>query len=89
MTNKNRTVLYIGVTSLLRERVHKHYHGRWDGFTRKYNCCYLIYYEQFEYIDRAIRREKQLKGWRRAKKLNLIKNKNPHLKFLNDNLQGI
>ncbi|MDT8393866.1 MAG: GIY-YIG nuclease family protein [Bacteroidales bacterium] len=89
MTNKNRTVLYIGVTSSLRERVHKHFHGRWNGFTRKYNCCYLIYYERFDYIDNAIRREKQLKGWRREKKPDLITNKNPQLKFLNDNLQGL
>jgi putative endonuclease len=89
MTNKNRTVLYTGVTSSLRERVHKHFHGRWDGFTRKYNCCCLIYYERFEYIDNAIRREKQLKGWRREKNLDLITNKNPQLKFLNNNLQGL
>ena len=88
LTNKNRTVLYIGLSSSLRERIHKHYHGKWDGFTRKYNCKYLIYFEKYEYIGDAIKREKQLKGWRRDKKLALITAKNPDLKFLNDDIPG-
>ncbi|MEA2096752.1 MAG: GIY-YIG nuclease family protein [Candidatus Cloacimonadota bacterium] len=89
MTNKNRTVLYIGVTSELGERVHKHFCGLWNGFAKKYNCHYLIYYEKFEYISDAIKREKQLKGWRREKKLTLITTKNPQLKFLNDEIQSL
>lgn len=86
MTNKNRTVLYIGVTSCLIERVRKHYDGFYKGFSKKYNCQYLIYYEKFDYIINAIKREKQLKGWRREKKLALITSKNPNLIFLNDEI---
>jgi len=89
MTNKNRTVLYIGVTSSLGERVHKHFCGLRDGFAKKYNCQYLIYFEKFDYISDAIKREKQLKGWRREKKLTLITAKNPHFKFLNDEVQSL
>ncbi|MEN8226201.1 MAG: GIY-YIG nuclease family protein [Bacteroidota bacterium] len=89
MTNKNKTVLYIGMTSSLSDRVRKHYNGSYRGFSKKYNCQYLIYYEMFEYVGDAIKREKQLKGWRREKKLTLIKSKNPDLIFLNDKLQGL
>jgi len=83
MTNKNRSVLYIGLTSSLVDRVSKHHYGIYKGFSKKYNCQYLIYYEKFEYIGDAIKREKQLKGWRREKKLALIRTKNPHFNFLN------
>ena len=69
--------LYIGVTRSLANRIVKHSQGKWDGFTRKYNCHYLIYYEVYEYIGDAVKREKQLKGWRREKKRALIISKNP------------
>jgi putative endonuclease len=87
MTNKNRTVLYIGMTSSLKERVRKHYNGNYQGFSKKYNCQYLIYYEKFEYVNDAVKREKQLKGWRREKKLALIRSQNPGLSFLNNTIQ--
>ena len=89
MTNKNRTVLYIGMTSSLGGRVRKHHQCGYNGFSKKYNCQYLIYYEKFEYVGDAIKREKQLKGWRREKKLTLIKSRNPKLKFLNDELHNL
>ena len=86
MTNKNRTVLYIGMTSSLKERVRKHHCGEFWGFSKRYNCQYLIYFEKFEYVGDAIKREKQLKGWRREKKLALIRTQNPDLTFLNNTL---
>jgi len=85
MTNKNKTVLYIGMTSSLHDRVLNHQQGNYNGFSKKYNCQYLIYYEKFEYIGDAIKREKQLKGWRRDKKLTLIRSQNPALIFLHVN----
>jgi putative endonuclease len=83
MTNKNKTVIYIGVTGDLQNRVYEHENGLIDGFTKKYNCHYLIYYEHFQHIDDAISREKELKKWRREKKENLIYEFNSEWKFLN------
>jgi len=83
MTNKYKDVLYIGVTSNLPQRVFQHEKGYFGGFTRKYNCHYLIYYEQFDDIETAIAREKQIKKWRREKKNKLISSFNPDWKFLN------
>jgi len=84
MTNKNKTVLYIGVTSDLQRRVYEHEHSLIDGFTKKYNCHHLVYYEHFQQVEDAISREKQLKKWRREKKENLIGEFNPEWKFLNE-----
>ena len=75
-----RFVLYIGVTNDLQRRIYEHKHGIFPGFTKKYNVDRLLYYEQFSEIEQAIAREKQLKGWNREKKLNLIKTMNPELK---------
>jgi len=58
------------------------------GLSKKYNCNYLIYYEEFRSINNAIKREKELKGWRREKEDKLIVTKNPQFKFLNDTLKG-
>ena len=87
VTNKTKRVLYVGVTNNLKRRIFEHETGRDFGFTRKYNCIYLIYYEEFRNIDVAIKREKQIKGWRREKKDNLIASKNPQFKFLNNTLK--
>lgn len=85
MTNKSKKVLYIGVTSNLKVRVYQHSsHYFENSFTTKYNLEYLVYYEYFESIENAILREKELKGWRREKKDNLISMKNPNWLFLND-----
>lgn len=88
ITNKNKTVLYIGVTKNLQRRVHEHQHSLIDGFTKTYNCHYLVYYEHFTRMDYAINREKQLKKWRRSKKDHLINGFNPSWRFLNEEIQG-
>ncbi len=69
MTNKYKKVLYIGVTNNLRRRVFEHESGNYDGFTKKYNCHYLLFYEHFKNINHALKREKELKKWRREKKI--------------------
>ena len=74
--------LYIGVTSDLNTRVKQHKNGTFEGFSKKYGCTRLLYYEEYDDIRIAIGREKQLKGWRREKKLNLIRTFNPELKDL-------
>ena len=89
MTNRNKTVLYVGFTGNLRDRVREHELGLRQGFSEKYNCHYLIYYEKFKHVLNAIKREKQIKNWRREKKLALINGTNPSWKFLNDDLQGL
>jgi putative endonuclease len=83
LTNYNRTTLYIGVTSDLRQRLGYHWNGL-SQFTNRYNCKYLIYYEHFPDIQNAIYREKQLKRWSRLKKERLIATLNPSWDFLND-----
>jgi putative endonuclease len=75
-TNKNHTVLYIGVTNNLSRRIHEHKTKRNRGFTAKYNVDKLVYYEVFDFIEIAIKREKTLKGVTRAKKEALINMKN-------------
>lgn len=78
MTNKNKTTLYIGVTSDLEKRVKEHTdHVFKKSFTARYNLEYCIYYESFMLIDEAINREKQIKGWSRKKKEELINKLNP------------
>jgi putative endonuclease len=82
LSNFNNRVLYIGVTNDLLRRVYEHKHHLVDGFTAKYNVTRLIYFEQTNDAQSAIRREKQLKGWRREKKENLINQFNPGWKDL-------
>jgi putative endonuclease len=69
-------VLYIGVTSNLEKRVREHKDGAYDGFSKKYKCHRLVYYEVYDYIQAAIGREKEMKGWSRAKKIALIESTN-------------
>ncbi len=78
LTNVNRTVLYTGVTSRLRIRIWQHRAGVHEGFTKRYNLTRLVWFEEFRDITNAIVREKQIKGWTRAKKIALITAKNPH-----------
>lgn len=77
MTNKPDGVLYIGVTSNLVKRVFEHRNGLVDGFTSKYNCKLLVYYEQFDDIRFAIAREKAMKKWNRSWKRRRINEMNP------------
>jgi putative endonuclease len=72
LTNKNHTVLYTGVTNDLERRCFEHKQKKNKGFTKKYNVDRLIYFERFDLIDLAIDREKQIKGFSREKKLELI-----------------
>jgi putative endonuclease len=70
-------VIYIGMTNDLRRRVAQHQQKLVEGFTQKYNCAMLIYYESTEDVHSALAREKELKGWRREKKIALIESRNP------------
>ena len=69
--------LYTGITNSLYRRVLQHKSGEIDGFTKRYNIDRLVYYEIFHQVGNAIAREKQIKSWTRAKRLALIKTKNP------------
>ncbi len=68
---------YVGVTNNLQRRIRQHKEHETDGFTARYNIDRLVWYEIFGYVHDAIAREKQLKGWRREKKIQLIEAKNP------------
>jgi len=81
MTNKSRT-LYTGVTNNLERRVYEHKNKLLPGFASKYNITKLVYYESGDDISVAIAREKQIKGWLRAKKIALIESMNPEWKDL-------
>jgi putative endonuclease len=83
MTNKSRT-LYTGVTNDLMRRVYEHKNKLIKGFTGRYNIQHLVYYETSSNIDSAIAREKQIKGWLRAKKIALIDSINPEWKDLSE-----
>ena len=77
LANKYNNVLYIGVTNDLQRRVFEHKNKLVEGFTQKYNVDRLVYYESTEDVEAAILREKQLKNWRKEKKLVLIERMNP------------
>ncbi len=76
--------LYTGVTNNLVKRVWQHKNDIIEGFTKKYKCHKLVWFEETSDIESAIAREKQIKGWSRKKKEALIKSKNPTWKDLSD-----
>ena len=82
MTNKTNNVIYTGVTNNLIRRVNEHKHNRTSSFTWKYNVRKLVYFEVFDNIVLAIKREKQIKAGSRIRKVNLIKGVNPHFEDL-------
>ena len=86
MASKRNGTLYTGVTSNLSQRVWQHREGLADGFTRRYGCKLLVYYEYYETMIEAIAREKQIKAGSRAKKLALIEAENA---FWNDLYEGL
>jgi len=89
-TNKIKTTLYTGVTNNLPYRLWQHREESKTAkktFAGKYNCYNLIYYEHFDYIEHAIDREKEIKGWTRKKKEVLINSVNPFWKFLNNDIE--
>jgi putative endonuclease len=76
MASKSRT-LYCGITSSIRRRSAEHRSGKFEGFSAQYKCERLVWFETFQYVDKAIAREKQIKDWRREKKVSLIEEDNP------------
>ncbi|MDH4330391.1 MAG: GIY-YIG nuclease family protein [Candidatus Moranbacteria bacterium] len=86
ITNNNNTALYIGVTSNLQKRIWEHRNKITKGFTKKYNCEKLVYFEQTENVYSALNREKQLKNWHRQWKIDLISKNNPEWKDLFEEL---
>ncbi|TXL76785.1 GIY-YIG nuclease family protein [Vineibacter terrae] len=85
LTNKNRNVMYVGVTSELERRIMQHRSKALDGFTARYNVDRLVYVEEHPSPSDAIAREKQLKGWSRSKKNVLVGAANPEWKDLSAN----
>jgi putative endonuclease len=77
ITNKINTVFYIGVTSNLQERILQHKEKVFSGFSSRYNCNKLVYFEEYQWIHDAIAREKQLKAGSRQNKINIIVANNP------------
>ena len=89
MSNKTRSVLYIGITNGLYRRYCEHRDGTITGFTQKYRCHSLVYYEEYNLVDDAIVREKEMKGWSREKKEKLIATVNPQMEDLAQDLGWI
>lgn len=77
MSNKREGVLYIGVTSDLAARVLQHRQGKGSSFCRRYGLCMLVHAEEYPDIESAIAREKAMKAWKRAWKIELIEQANP------------
>lgn len=90
LTNKSKKILYTGITNNLEQRIVEHYIDRIDKktFCGRYNCHFLVYYECYKYVNDAIAREKEIKGWLRIKKDKLINDFNPRWNFLNKELLG-
>jgi putative endonuclease len=89
-TNPKKTVLYTGVTNDLTRRLEEHFEDNSNerkSFAGKYFCYNLIYFERFDFIEHAIEREKEIKGWSRIKKENLINDFNPGWRFLNNEIE--
>ena len=88
ITNRERTVLYTGITNDLELRLQQHFlsRGNQSSFTGRYHVFYLLHCEEFQNPTEAIAREKEIKGWRREKKMKLIQSTNPKLVFLNDGM---
>jgi putative endonuclease len=88
VTNFSKNVIYVGVTNDLKRRITEHYFRVGSSFTSKYNLFNLVYFERTPYILDAIKREKEIKGWRRSKKNALINSFNPGWRFLNKEVFG-
>jgi putative endonuclease len=88
LTNWSNKVLYIGITNNLVRRCYEHKHKIIRGFTEKYNVNKLVYFDTTNDVSEAIKREKQLKGWTRSKKINLVESINPMWNDLSEGLEG-
>jgi len=87
LASKKNGVLYIGITNNLPRRIQEHKEGLVEGHSKKYFIKQLVYIEAFDYIDKAIEREKCLKRWKRKWKIELIEKLNPEWKDLYENIQ--
>lgn len=89
LTSKKKTVLYTGFTNELKNRIYYHQNpeAHSKAFTTKYKCYYLVYWEHYQDAETGIAREKEIKGWTRAKKDALISRFNPEWRFLNDEIE--
>ncbi|WP_271784954.1 GIY-YIG nuclease family protein [Aquimarina algiphila] len=76
LTNKKKGTFYIGMTNNLERRIFEHKQKCIDGFTKKYNLDILVYFEVYQFVEDAIRREKRMKAWKRQWKINLIEEDN-------------
>jgi putative endonuclease len=88
MTNGSKA-LYTGVTNNLQRRIYEHQHHLVDGFTSRYHITRLVYFEETSDVHVALAREKQIKGWVRAKKVALIGSFNPEWRDLSKDWQGV
>lgn len=77
LTNKKNGTLYIGVTNNLERRIFEHKNKLIEGFSKRYNLTELVYFETHQYVSDAIKREKNMKKWKRQWKINLIEEENP------------
>ena len=77
LTDSKNYTLYIGVTNNLERCMSEHKNKLMEGFSKKYNCTRLVYFEEYQYVNEAIYREKQLKNWHRNWKCNLVRKSNP------------
>ena len=87
LTNRNNRVMYIGVTNDLARRLYEHKQELVEGFTKRYHVHKLVYYEQTTDVRSAIAREKQLNGWLRARKNELVETMNPEWRDLSEDWQ--
>jgi putative endonuclease len=87
MSNKNNKVLYIGITNDLLRRIYEHKNNLIDGFTKKFNCHMLVWFEQINDVSSAILKEKQMKKWKRENKENVINAMNPEWKDFGENFK--
>jgi putative endonuclease len=87
LTNKNHKVMYVGVTNDLMRRIQEHKQKKISGFTKKYNVDQLVYFEHTQDANAAVAREKQLKGWLRIKKNELVETMNPSWRDLSEEWQ--
>ncbi|MCF4175326.1 GIY-YIG nuclease family protein [Vibrio mediterranei] len=86
LSSRSNKVLYVGVTSQLKQRIWQHKNGVVDGFSKKYHVHKLVFFEVHQSMTAAIIREKQIKRWKRDWKENLIKSMNPNWMDLYDSL---
>jgi putative endonuclease len=89
MASRYRGTLYVGVTGALWHRVNDHKNGRYDGFTAEHDVKLLVWYEHHHSMEDAIRREKQLKKWKREWKLRIIEEMNPNWVDLQDSIDTL